>query len=185
MSAPQANSARSVLAKPWIIAVLLTAAAALAGALAYPRQSVVAPGTTAAPVVEVQKKPGRSVLPRAPEGAELAPERTTVAVATLSNVAAVTTSAPASEAVYASPAAELGALRERLPGERLTLEHRGRSLDAIRRALGSELDARRRADLEARHASLELKQRALTERVARMEQRIELLERPEVAPVTP
>jgi hypothetical protein len=178
MTAPQATSARSVLAKPWIVAVLLAAAVALLSALVYPRHASVASLLTTSSVVEVQGKPGRVGASPASEAAARAPEQSAAVVTTLVNVAAGATSVPASEAVYASPAAELDALRERLPGERVTRTHRGRSLDAIRRALGGELESQKRAELEARHANLDLKQRALTERVARIERRIELLERP-------
>jgi hypothetical protein len=74
--------------------------------------------------------------------------------------------------------AEPGLLRERLPGERLTLDHRARSLATIERLLAAPLEDSERAELERRKAILEAKQREQASRVARIEERIAILERP-------
>jgi hypothetical protein len=100
-------------------------------------------------------------------------------VATVVTGKAVGTLSPAEPpARDATLDAEPDRLRERLPGERLTLDHRARSLSAIERLLAGQLDASERTALERRRAILEAKQTEQASRVARIEQRLSILERP-------
>jgi hypothetical protein len=140
-----------------------------------PSPSPAAPGSSvvesSAPesvrTVEVREKGAR------PPAAEAKDRVATLATGLARTLApsAPTIGGPTSEA-------EPGLLRERLPGERLTLDHRARSLATIERLLAAPLEDSERAELERRKAILEAKQREQASRVARIEERIAILERP-------
>jgi hypothetical protein len=85
-------------------------------------------------------------------------------------LAAASSAAPPAR-TFATPAEEIAFLRERLPGERLTLKNRARSLDGLRQLLAKS-DVPERGELERRARILEAKHDAQEKRVQRSEQRL-------------
>jgi hypothetical protein len=75
-------------------------------------------------------------------------------------------------------AMELEGLSGRLPGERLTLTGRERSLVSIQRLLARSVDSTQRAALEQRRTLLQAKHDEQARRVAQIEERIAELQRP-------
>jgi hypothetical protein len=93
---------------------------------------------------------------------------------------AVSFAAAVKDREFASPAEELAVWHERLPGEQLTLANWSRSLTDLKRVLDDgALPNAQRTMLTRRAAALEGKLIEQTARVARIESRVEELERPQ------
>jgi hypothetical protein len=167
----------------WLAVALSGAAALVVGGLflalspSTRSRTATKPGGSELSVREAVRRdtvPNRGVRAKSDRQPTAEPQGALVTVAT-GNVTGTPATAPVS---YPSPEAERASLLERLPGERLTLDHRARSLAAIERLLAGQLEGPERAQLERRKAILEGKQREQASRVARIEERLSILERP-------
>jgi hypothetical protein len=176
---PKATSLSSRRSYGWL-GVALVAGAALMGAVGLARRSGRDDSAVARPSADGDATSQPAAAPVAlATGARVSGTGAIKLVSALTQDtegASVAAVGPVKEAAptFASAAAELQALRDRLPGERVTLRNRTRAHDALRHAL----DGAARPELELRRAALELKQREQAERVAHIEQRISQLEQP-------